>query len=253
MSHAFLPYLKNGLILTAFVLGAAIALPIRAKPQGTFGTLPTRREALVALLQASEREKADLKKEIENLRNQVSEHQRDILSGESSLAAIERDLMQAKILAGLVPVTGPGVEIELRDSPNRVHALAAGDSETSLIHDSDLILVLNELRAAGAEAISIRSGETEERIVSTTFVRCTGPTVVVNNEKMTSPFTVRAIGDPEVLYNSLTIRDGVIDQLRVFGIQVTITKTPILVIGGFSGATSFKHTQPVKLATEAKG
>ena len=62
-----------------------------------------------------------------------------------------------------------------------------------IIHDEDLLRVLNELCAAGAEAISIN----DQRIVATTEVRCAGPTVSVNNVRSAPPYVIKAIGNPK--------------------------------------------------------
>ena len=113
--------------------------------------------------------------------------------------------------------------------------------------------LINELKASGAEAISIKSGEIEERIVNSTFVRYTGPTVIVNNRNMASPFTVRAIGDPAILQAALTIQDGLVDQLKIFGIQVTITKSKEMVIPGYTGSRVLNFAKPLPPAAPTGG
>ena len=187
-----------------------------------------------------------LQKEVNELRKEVAAYQQDALSGRSSLEIIEEKLTQIENLAGLSAVNGPGVEIKLFDAARG--AIDIGPSglgaEAYIIHDQDIMLLINELKAAGAEAISIKSGDTEERIVSSTFIRCTGPTVIVNNTKMASPFTVKAIGDPDVLESALEIPEGLADQLKVFGIKVTISKLPKVAIPGYAGSRVFTYASP---------
>ena len=69
-----------------------------------------------------------------------------------------------------------------------------------IIHDDDLLRVINELRAAGAEAIAING----ERIVAMSEIRCAGPTLSVNNNRSAPPYEIKAIGNP----NNLEVRSN---------------------------------------------
>ena len=100
---------------------------------------------------------------------------------------------------------------------------------------------LNELCAAGAEAVSINS----ERIVSTSSIRCVGNTILVNNKRCAPPFEIKAIGDSSTLESGLNIRGGVIDVLRLYKIEVNVTKMSKINIGKFGGTLSFRHAETV--------
>ena len=101
------------------------------------------------------------------------------------------------------------------------------------MHDYDLLYLINELRAAGAEAISIRSGRIEERLTGLSFVRCTGPTVVVNNTRLTAPFTINAIGDPDIIIQALEMPSGIVEQLRAYGLDITVEKKELIEIPAY--------------------
>ena len=115
------------------------------------------------------------------------------------------------------------------------------DNSAYIVHDSDLRDIVNELCAAGAEAVSINS----ERIVSTSSIRCVGNTILVNNKRCAPPFEIKAIGDSSTLESGLNIRGGVIDVLRLYKIEVNVTKMSKINIGKFGGTLSFRHAETV--------
>jgi uncharacterized protein YlxW (UPF0749 family) len=172
-----------------------------------------------------------LRSEVQSLQQEKNDLLRQLLSGEISADQIRQEMETAKNAAGLLPVEGPGIRVTLGDSE------AASSSplvERGMVHDYDLLFVINELRAAGAEAISIGAGRLEERITGSTYVRCTGPTVVVNNTRLTVPFVIEAIGDPEVLEQSLNMPGGVLEQLRLYGLSVKLEKSEKLKLPGYT-------------------
>src|SRR5699024_2632690 len=95
-----------------------------------------------------------------------------------------------------------------------------------LIHDSDLLSVINELRDAGAQALSLNG----QRILATSEIRCAGSVVLINGQRVTAPFVIYAIGDPTTLHNALTMRGGVVDVLSQWKIQVNVTMSEKLLI-----------------------
>lgn len=160
---------------------------------------------------------------------------------------LKQQLDQAMILSGQSAVQGSGVTIKLSDSrrPNNLGV----DENNYVIHDEDLLKVVNELRDAGAEAIALNG----ERLLATSEIRCAGSIVSVNNKRFAAPFTVTAIGDPDEIYNALTMRQGVVDSLAIWGIQCDISKSSLLTIGAFEGAIEYKYASPVTDAGTANG
>lgn len=152
-------------------------------------------------------------------------------------------LRRAEIMAGLVEVEGNGIIITVKDS---TQPEIEGDINNYLIHDTDLLTIINELRGAGAEAISLNN----ERIVSTSEIRCVGPTVSVNNTKIGSPFIIKAIGDPITLENSLIMRGGVYDSLTAWGLEIEINKATDIVIPAYGGLIDFEYAKPITEGSE---
>ena len=159
-------------------------------------------------------------------------------SGQAGSEALRAELDQLEITAGLTDVEGPGVTVILEDSSS---ANLTGDEADYLIHDSDLLSVINELRSAGAEAISLNG----ERILATSEVRCTGAVVTVNGRRYAAPYIIFAIGDKDTLYSALTMRSGVVDVLSQWGISVKVTASDLLLIPKYNGSIDYEYARSV--------
>jgi uncharacterized protein YlxW (UPF0749 family) len=127
---------------------------------------------------------------------------------------LKKQLEEARIFAGLTDVKGRGVIVTL------------DKNEFISVEDIDILNVVNELRAAGAQAISIN----EERVVSLTEVRQVGRYVVVNGVKLEAPFIIKAISDPDKLERALTMIGGVIETLENYQLKVSIKKSDNILI-----------------------
>ena len=153
-------------------------------------------------------------------------------------SSIEEQITQNNNLLGLTTLEGKGVEIVLKDDPTAtVESVGVfGDISDHIIHDADLRVIVNELKNAGAEAISING----ERVVSTTAITCIGNVIKVNDERIASPFTIRAIGLPESLAG-IDRAGGYIERLREYGIVFSLKKLDKVEIPKYNGAISAKY------------
>jgi len=158
----------------------------------------------------------------------------------NAVKALREELAKANMAAGLVAVRGKGVIVTLNDSP---HVLQPGeDPNLYLIHDEDLLKVVNELWAAGAEAISING----HRLITNSEIDCAGNTILVNVNKIAPPFVIHAIGDPQVLESSLRIKGGWIETLQMWGIQVQIQPSDLVEVPAYKGPIKFQYAEPIK-------
>ena len=193
-----------------------------------------RAQELQAQLNREMEKNSSLAAELEDAKAQISEFRKNSENSGAISSIVNQQLENAEKLAGLVSLTGPGVTVTLSDAKNGPPSVSA---ESLIIHDSDIRTVVNELLASGAEAISING----ERIVSTSAIRCVGPTVIINNTRLSSPFVVTAIGDAKTLEAGLIIKGGVVDALTPWGINVTIAKFEKLEVPAFTGVSTFKY------------
>lgn len=172
--------------------------------------------------------------EVETERDNLLQ-QLDAIKAQGTVEGVKAENDQLLFRAGLTNVAGPGVLVTISDSQAPI---AKGDNPNLyLIHDEDMLRVVNELRAGGAEAIAVN----DERLLGTSELRCSGPTITINGKAHGAPFVVKAIGDPETLSSALTLRGGVVDSLKHWGIQVDIQKVPDLAIPAYTGNLKKEH------------
>lgn len=233
------------------VVGLLLGMAFKEQTRIRTAELPSARLPDLARAYVQEkRSNAALEEEIRQLRQRINELENAFASGTKQAQVLSQSLQEAKMIAGLQEVEGPGIELILQDSKKR----PPGDSpellpELYTIHDYDLLRVVNELRQAGAEAISING----QRIVSTTGIRCTGPVVFINDVKMASPFVVLAIGDPKTLVGALEMPGGALSDLKsVDPKMVQIRRLDTVRIPAFSGSTQFRYARPVTMEGESK-
>ncbi|GAB4465578.1 MAG: hypothetical protein OHK0029_36320 [Armatimonadaceae bacterium] len=243
------PWLTQ-ITLLSFALGALLALSLKTQDRIRKEQLPNMRITELAKSYAELRDtNVDLTEKISDLQNRLTQYQKAAADENGNAKLLSADLQKANLLAGLVAVSGPGVVVTLRDSKKAPPKAADMSQELYveiirpyLIHDQDIQAIINELRAAGAEAISVN----DQRVVSTTAIRCVGPTVLVNNVTTNgSPVKIKAIGDPNTLVSSLTMAGGVTDQYKLTDpAMITMDKKPTVTIPAFSGASPVRYAEP---------
>ncbi len=201
--------------------------------------LPSQRlEELGFMLREMERNRGAMEKQIEQIRGQLHAYEQAAAQGRAQLEALGRQLETFRAQAGHVQMAGPGVVVELNDSP---FPLRPGDDpNTVILHYTDLQGVLNELWASGAEAVAVNG----ERVVTTTGLNCVGTTILCNAKRIAPPYLVVAIGDTEQMARYLGRPEGVLAGLRSFGFPVKVTKAGRLVVPAYRGSYRFTHARP---------
>ena len=194
----------------------------------------------------------EVTEERDKLQDQLSETQKELEDYRAAAAhgeeneALKTEVDRLSMLAGLTDVEGPGVMVVMSDSKAEN---TTGDEADYLIHDSDLLTMLNELRDAGAEALSLNG----QRVVATSEVRCAGSVVLINGQRVSAPFVIYAIGDPTTLYNALTMRNGVVDVLSQWKINVSVTMSDKLLIEKYTGVLPSSHLSLATAQGEEEG
>lgn len=222
-----------GLALVGLVLGIMLAFQFRV-------TREINKTEPVQRAQQMSAELSQLKKDRDSFQARVAELRAtlDQLPAGPRESELKEELDMARILAGVTELSGPGVEVTLNDSNI---TLKPGDNPNLyVLHDEDVLRVLNEIRAAGAEAISING----QRLLSNTEIRCTGPTIVLNkNKRLAPPYVITAIGNPDTLEGSIKMKGGVAETLQFWGIQVVVKKIPQVTVPPYSGGISFDYAK----------
>lgn len=166
----------------------------------------------------------DIQKERDELKSQLNSLKSNETTGENS-----SQIEDLKNKAGLTDVVGEGVIVTINDS--KVPVKSGDNPNLYLIHDEDILRVVNELRAGGAEAISIN----DQRLIGTSEIRCSGPTITVNGKLFGPPYVIKAVGNQNTLNSALTMRGGVGDSLKYWGIEMSIQKMQGITIPAYTG------------------
>jgi uncharacterized protein YlxW (UPF0749 family) len=200
-----------------------------------------RNEQLIDLVEKLEAQRNDLIQEITTLREQIRQYEESSAREKTVLEGMLKELNRVKLWAGLLPVKGPGVIITLDDSKRKIKV--GENPENYIIHDYDLREIVNELWTSGAEAIAIN----EQRIVVTSEIRCVGTTILVNGVRLSPPYVVKAIGNPDSLMNALNMPGGIISALsyisKEYGIILKVEKSDMLELPPYEGSISLRYTR----------
>lgn len=231
--------MKDRIVLSVFCLGLGILIAVQyqnVQSNFLFGMLPNKR--LVELSQELER----LKKERETKTQQLSELQArfdEITKSHTNNDAVLKDmnlqLEKYKKIGGFTDLQGSGVIVTLDDDPSVEQA-------TSINGEFQyLLLLVNELNAAGAEAISVNN----QRIIANSEIRNANEDIIINATKQRAPFIIKAIGDSDVLYNSLTQRFDIVNIIRERNFLVEIDKVDAVTIGKYNDVIHFNFANSV--------
>lgn len=230
-------------------LGMMLALAVRTTSHIRKAGLPTNRlGASPAVLAAYKDQNERLQHEIERLRREVKEFEDSANQGKTSAQTLKEQLQDLKAMAGLAAVTGPGLKITLQDSTaKRLPNLPPEEYASYLVHDVDINGVLNELKAAGVEALAISGADAHnlQRIVVTSTARCVGPNTIVNSVQLSAPYTILAVGNPKELNAALKLPNGFV-QVRGLDVlkMITVEESDHLVLPEYSGSFHPKYARP---------
>jgi len=196
---------------------------------------------LLELVRTLEAERNKLSVELTETRNRMTKVEEAASKRESISAQMQEQLEGSRIEAGLTGMRGPGVTVQLSDSGRSPRP--EEDPYFFIVHDVDIQALVNELWAAGAEAVSVNN----QRVVTRTSIRCVGPTVLVNGVRMAAPYTVKAIGPSSDLEAALRMPGGFLDsmaQLIKQGGEVKMNRSQELTIEPFDGSLIFRYGHP---------
>ncbi len=231
--------------MSMLVVGLTLGLllsPAWQPPAVTGSTEPRPESSRVWLsIERLEAEQRELKASLAVLREEVAERQQEVAAETDRLQALQAELDRQRLLAGLYPVQGPGVRVVLDDS--RAQLPAGADSNQYIVHEYDLRDVVNVLWMAGSEAIAIN----DERLVSSSSVWCLGSTVMVNDTRLSPPYTISAIGNPRIQQDYLR-NPGYLTALkerqRLYGLRFDIESGTDMALPAFSGGFPAQHARP---------
>ncbi len=161
--------------------------------------------------------------------SRLKEYKEKQQSSEETSKLIEKELGQTNMYLGKTNVQGPGIQIKIEDT---------NSDEIKPISAEDLLVIVDYLKLAGAEAISIN----EKRIINMSdIVYINNSIIYVNQERILSPYVIKAIGDPTNLESTLLGNGGYIELLRNIGFEADIEKDNKIAIPKYNKDIGYKY------------
>ena len=147
---------------------------------------------------------------------------------------VNEELANVNLILGKTDVEGEGITITLRDSSN-------DDGDALTITIDNLNTIINELKMAGAEAISVN----EERIINMSDIASINDKslILINGQRVISPYVIKAIGDSTYLESTLVGKGGSIDELEKLGYDVAVEKSDKITINKYNKEIDSKYMQ----------
>ena len=196
---------RIAIMIVCVILGLMLAAQFK-NVQNVGGNVSLQRaQELTTQIQKLNQDIAGQQNLIQELEERLADYESAAQDAGKLNETMYRDLERARNLAGLTELEGPGVVVTV----NLISYQEWG--ETGIIRNvyhEDLLMLVNELNAAGAEALAIN----DERIVSTTEIRDAGDYIVINTNRHSVPFEIKALGNPDTLEASLMLLGGVADS-----------------------------------------
>ncbi|MGY2001541.1 DUF881 domain-containing protein [Blastococcus sp. SYSU DS1024] len=205
---------------------------LRAGEVTQLSQLVEERDAAVA---RQERQLAELQEQVQRLTEQVA-------SRDGAVAEAQARGEAGADAAGLTPVAGAGVVITLDDAPQRSDGtLPSGARPDDLvIHQSDVQAVVNAVWAAGADGVAIM----DQRLISTSAVRCVGNTLLLRGRTYSPPFVVTAVVDATAVEAALDASPqvAVFEQaVAAFGLTFEVRERPQVTVPAYDGGLTLQY------------
>ncbi|MBQ0864441.1 DUF881 domain-containing protein [Streptomyces sp. RK75] len=198
------------------------------------------------LIQERSRQNAELDSQAAALRRQVDKLAR---RDDGSTRDQDRKLGELEKLAGLKKISGQGLSVTLDDAPSNATAKVPGlpDPEPNdlVIHQQDLQAVVNALWQGGAKGIKVM----DQRLISTSAVRCVGNTLILQGRVYSPPYKVSAVGDREQLRTALDRAPAIrnyLEYVDAYGLGWKVVEHKALTLPGYSGTVDLRQAKPLE-------
>jgi uncharacterized protein YlxW (UPF0749 family) len=223
------------------VLGLLLAYQFQSAKSGE-GTYQDKRfERISQQLKDQTAQKAELEQYVSDLEKKIQEYEKSAASTGDNAKNIKDELEKVRTFAGLNDAAGPGISITLKPD-----STGFDNKEPAYVEAFQILLIVNELNACGAEAISING----QRIVNVTQIRDVGvgQYIVINDVRQpaTESFEIKAIGDSDAIEKWIDITSGVKQALADYGIVMQVQKSNSVKISKFNKGYDLKYAKPEK-------
>ncbi|PSJ28718.1 hypothetical protein B7P34_11040 [Streptosporangium nondiastaticum] len=197
------------------------------------------------LIRERSRKNADLDESAAAVRSKV-----DTLAGRDNgnSAAQKKKMADLAAAAGTTPISGPGLTVTLNDAPPNATARIPGVPQPQpndlVIHQQDLQAVVNALWQGGAKGIQVM----DQRLISTSAVRCVGNTLLLQGRVYSPPYKVTAVGDRGALRKAVDASPAIQNYLQyvnAYGLGWKVDQHEAVTLPGYSGTVDLHYAKPL--------
>lgn len=233
----------------AFVLLAAGLLFATSAETARGTQLRSDRPDFQALIRAEDARYAERMQRLITLRAQVDDLTARKSATDGEVAATQAAAQRLSTDGGLDPVRGPALRVTLDDAPYNLPTIDRVSPDDLVVHQQDVQAVVNALWAGGAEAMMLQ----DQRVISTSAVRCVGNTLILNGRTYGPPYTITAIGDIEGMRRGLDESPGVAyykEWVEAVHLGYKVEELPSTTLPGYNGSLRMQYAT---VAAEAAG
>ena len=217
--------------LICIILVCTISIQFKTVEETNITDIENMREAeLRTQISSWKTRYEETSKKLEENNNTINEYREKLNNDQETEELLDKELAETDLLVGKTDVKGEGVIVTLTDS------------EESTITSSDLLELVNELRYAGAEAISIN----DIRITNSSYIATVNATLIrIDLQRVTSPYVVKAIGNQTYLESGLTTKDyGYIDRvIKAYDKTATVERQDNVKILKYAGEMKLQYAE----------
>lgn len=226
----------NMILLLTFLMGIVIALQIRtvSKSGGIikFKSINELKKQVELEREANE----NLSQLLHEKKTELYHYTEELENTGSILELMEQEKKKRMTICAVTPLRGEGIVLRVSDSEDE---LKEGENPNDkIVHDQDVLHILNDLKIVGAEALSING----QRVSSLSEIKCAGPTITINEKTYGQPFMIYAIGPKEDLMDAIVDPESYTYLLRtVYGLEIEASVHDDLYVPGYGKYIELKY------------
>ncbi len=218
--------------IACFALATVMTMQFKVVNETDITAIENMQEAELKTELANWKTKYDqINTQCEETASKLDEYKNDEKSNDESTKLVKDELDQTNTLLGLTDVHGEGIVITLKSG-----------KDIAAISSDDLMLIVNALKFAGAEAISIN----DQRIMNTTDIVNIAVSdgtsfIKVNGQRILEPYVIKVIGNQSHMESAVMGNGGKVEELQTLGHTITIEKDKDIKINKYSGEIGTKY------------
>ena len=216
--------------IACFALTLVMFMQFKIVNETDITSIETMREEELRTELANWKQKyEEVEQQYDDLQEKIEEYKTKKENNLETAVLVHDELEESNKLLGKTDLTGEGIEITLKE---------VQDDDYTRIKYTDLLTIINALKYAGAEAISIN----EERIINMSDIVDIGSSFIkINGQRILSPYVIKVIGNKSYLESSLIGNGGAAEQLKKMGHDVQITQSNNVTIKKYNGDINYKY------------